>query len=126
MRTRRGPLSGASAAQLAALRALVVAYRDWERSAGTPAQTLGPKVPAAGRHLSLPSLIEDDILLRTNARLAARPDAAAIAARHDELSGKRPIAGTIALAGIHEELTRIRVLLEVATAHGEDDRKDIL
>ena len=123
----RGPLSGANPSQLQALRALVTAYRDWERRAGTPAQTLRPRVPAAGRHLSLPIAVEETLAARTDARLARRPDAAAIAARQDELRAHTPATGAVAiiLAGIHEELLRIRVILERRAAHGDENREDV-
>lgn len=127
MKRRRSPLSGASSSQLAALRALVVAYRDWERRAGTPEQSLSATVPAIGRHLSLPVQVEQDIEARVTRRLAERPDAAAIFARRDELRAHNPATGalTIALAGIHDELTRIRASYERGTAHGEVDREDV-
>lgn len=127
MTRRRSPLSGATPSQLAALRALVIAYRDWERAAGTSTQALAPNVPAIGRHMSLPVAIENDLAARVRARLEARPDADAIAARHAELSGNTPAIGAVsnALAGIHEELTRIRLFLERQAAHEGEDRKDI-
>ena len=123
--SRRSPLAGASPSQLAALRALVVAYRDWERTAGTPEQTLSPRVPDIGRHLSLPVHVEGELMARTSRRLAARLDAAAIASRREELSGKRQAADVaLTLAGIRDELSRIRVLLERSTAHVGSERKD--
>lgn len=112
--------------QLRALRALATAYRSWEQAAGTPAQTRVPEVPAAGRHLSLPAHIEDEFAARATRRLAQRPDAAAIEARHAQLSERSPVTAslTLTLAGIHEELTRIRAALEARTAHDPGERTE--
>lgn len=119
VRRRRGPFSGASSLQIAALRALAQAYGAWERSAGTPTQTRTAVVPAAGRHLSLPVHVEGEFAARAARRLSRRPDAEAIRARHAQLSERNPDTASlsITLAGIHEELACIRGILESRTAH---------
>lgn len=108
-RRDRSPLHGATATQLAALRTLVHAYRDWERRMGTDAQTLAPHVPSVGRHLSLGSHIERDLTERVNRRVRARGDAGDIDRRRTALlPGRREDT----LQSIHQELVRIRTLLE--------------
>jgi len=105
------------------MRALAQAYQQWERAAGTPAQTRNPKIPPVGRHLSLPIHVEAEFADRARRRLARRDDADIIVARHAQLKEEHPVTASLnlVLAGIHEELTRIRALLEPSTAHEVDE-----
>jgi len=114
----RAPFGRASVEQVAKTRALVAAYRDWERAMLTPDMTLSPRVPAFARH-GIPVEVEARIAARTEQRLAERPDAADIAAaRRDLLARTRAPEQWVKdealrrLAGIHHELARIRELME--------------
>lgn len=109
---RGGPLARATSTQLAALRALAVAYRDWDPVA-RPNQ---PDVPAIGRHLSLPMGVEREFASRHRARRAGT----------NPTRRPHPPTGSVAvvLAGILEELTHIRVALNELAAHGEHEREE--
>ena len=80
----RSPFFGASRQYLAALRALVSAYVDWEKRMGTDQQTLAPDVPVFARAGALPVTTEARIRERVLRRLESRPDAGAVFSMMDD------------------------------------------
>lgn len=120
-RTRpRSPLAGATPTQIAALRALVVAYREWESRLGTPTQTLTPRVPTTGRALQLSLGVEVELAARTRARVNRRPDVKSISRIEEALREAARLRGVHGgahlevLHAIHSELVTIRKALTAA------------
>jgi len=111
----RGPLARASSVQVAALRQLVVAYRDWERRLGTPEQTLVADVPASARTLQLSMFVETEIAERARRRGSRRVGEVPIREVETRLRARarqRSTEHLDVLHNIHREVARVRELLE--------------